>query len=296
MRSLLEDALEIIQGVRLPQEAVDDPGLNSEAGQGSESDSSSDWAISSVEEEDGEVPLRTERDRTERDGSSGYMAGSLLQNSNYSELPQILSSIRITITSLYKMPVRRPAPVDRLRQNDEYVDEKALYTHFDVLYVQDLFKEIEPVLATKLGRQITRRRQLLHYRSSHNEDLKREIIESASGRFSAEEGLLGAASDAAQAEDKERTSGSQADDKNPKPSIKASTFNPKDFPSVFENHEELDIQSEPETVSSFASTHTAQEPLVIPPRPLGPDGVELQEFECSFCCILTRVRTAVAWK
>jgi hypothetical protein len=291
LASLLQNALEVVQGVRRPQEAVDDSGLDSEADQGSESDSVSDWAISSAEEDDGEVPLRTARDRT-----SGYIAGSLPQNSDHSELPQILSSIRITITSLYKMPIRRPAPVDRLRQNDEYSDEKALYGHFDALYVRDLFPKIEPLLATKLGRQITRRRQLLHYRLSRNEDLKREIIESASGRFSAKMDLVGAALDAAQAENTKRTSGSQANNTKPEPSIKASTFNPKDFPNVIENDKEIDIRSEPETVSSFASTHTAQEPLVIPPRPSGPDGVELEEFECPFCYILTRVKTTAAWR
>src|SRR5438034_8148145 len=53
------------------------------------------------------------------------------------EMPRIFDSIKFTITCLYKIPIRKPAPLDRLKHKTSI--EASFYQHFDVLYVRDKF-------------------------------------------------------------------------------------------------------------------------------------------------------------
>ena len=88
-------------------------------------------------------------------------------------MSQLLSSLKLTIASIYKKPVRRPAPGERLdRFPKGRLRDISLYEHFDRLFVEDLFKEAASPLKNRLGRLISRRRQLLQYRKVHNERLK----------------------------------------------------------------------------------------------------------------------------
>lgn len=93
----------------------------------------------------------------------------LLGQSPTLEMPRILESIKFTITCLYKIPIRRPAPLDRLKTKTSI--EASFYQHFDVLYVMDKFPHLDRHVATRLGKMISRRRQMLAYRQSHDQNL-----------------------------------------------------------------------------------------------------------------------------
>lgn len=47
----------------------------------------------------------------------------------------------------------------------------SLYQHFDILYVMDGFPELDRDVATRLGKLISRRQQILFYRESHGKNL-----------------------------------------------------------------------------------------------------------------------------
>ncbi|ORY06155.1 hypothetical protein BCR34DRAFT_604318 [Clohesyomyces aquaticus] len=88
-------------------------------------------------------------------------------------LGAILASIHHTTTCLYQLPLRRPAPMARTReQAAEYL---GFYQHFDTLHVRDKFPRISETLSLRLGTIITKRRQLLLYRKHHQENLQQDI-------------------------------------------------------------------------------------------------------------------------
>lgn len=47
----------------------------------------------------------------------------------------------------------------------------SLYQHFDILYIMDKFPELDRDVATRLGKLISRRQQILFYRESHGKNL-----------------------------------------------------------------------------------------------------------------------------
>jgi hypothetical protein len=220
--------------------------------------------------------------------------------SEQAKMPQLLHSLSFTITCLYKMPIRRPAPAGRLQgRNFESADRYTLYEHFDILYVRDLFKDAELNLVTRLGRLITRRRQLLRYRKLHNEQLKRETLESSNLPVKA----VNLPDNETSSRVRKEPAQSDVSSSQLKPSTKATTFRPEEFLKASWGVAALDSRSgnfetasEPETTSSFASTHTGKDSLLIPSRPLGVDGEELEDFQCPYCSVIVRIRSSRSWK
>ncbi|KAE9568470.1 hypothetical protein CGMCC3_g15403 [Colletotrichum fructicola] len=88
------------------------------------------------------------------------------------DVQKLLQSIRLAISILYKLPLRRPAPMDRLRYGT--IGEGSWSEGPDVAYVKDKFpnSRLPENVMIRLGKAITKRRQLLSYRRSHREKLK----------------------------------------------------------------------------------------------------------------------------
>jgi hypothetical protein len=63
----------------------------------------------------------------------------------------------------------KPTPIDRLKQKASL--ESSYYQHFDVLYIRDKLPKLDPDVAIRLGKMITRRRQMLYYREAHGKGL-----------------------------------------------------------------------------------------------------------------------------
>jgi hypothetical protein len=200
------------------------------------------------------------------------------------EMGHIRLAIKDIVTSLYKLAVviRRPLPSDRHEKSMKINVQH--FAEFDHRYVCDKFPEADPEIIARLGRGITRRRQLLKYRELHNERMQLPVkpkpTEPSTAPSAGVEMNLRFLQDT-----KSKVSSS-----NLNPSTQATTFVPKN-PIVIE-----EVQSVADTASSYQSTLSGQEVISIPPRPRGPDGEELEELECPYCHVLCEIKSSNAWK
>ena len=195
------------------------------------------------------------------------------------------------------MPVRNVASTSRLDQFKRGIYENTfLYQHFDNLYIKDLFPTLDAQVANRLGRLITRRRQLLRYRKVRNEDLQRESKESSVTQFVRSTEITEPAA-APMLKDISLSEKSYAATSIAKTSIKASTFDPRNVPTPPIDFLMSATVSEPDTVSSVATTRTGREFLPIPSRPKNSKGEAMEDFECPYCCLAVHIRlSAHAWK
>ncbi len=257
------------------------------------SEEHSDWAISSSEGEY-EVPRRVVS------GLSDRLSSKSLSEVPNEELAQLLNSLKLTIAALYKLPVRKPAPVNRLDRLTQTADQTSLYEHSDIMFVRDAFKEAHPDLVTRLGRMNTRRRRLLHYRRSHNEKLKREMVESQASQdeqaISALQPLAEFAAIPNQDAGEETATRSVAFKSQRNETSRATTFRPDPAQLLVPPLDDMDVQSLPQSVSSSPSSDAGKEFLVIPPRPRDAENTELVDFECPYCCVTCHIRGSHTWE
>jgi hypothetical protein len=197
------------------------------------------------------------------------------------EMEHIRLAIKDIVTSLYKLAIviRRPLPSDRHEKSMKINVQH--FAEFDHRYVCDKFPEADPEILARLGRGITRRRQLLKYRELHNERMQIPVKPEPSTAPG-----VGVEMNLRFPQDTK----SKVSSSNLNPSTQATTFIPKN-PIVIE-----EVQSVADTASSYQSTLSGQEVISIPPRPRGPDGEELEELECPYCHVLCEIKSSNAWK
>ncbi|PNS19769.1 hypothetical protein CAC42_7736 [Sphaceloma murrayae] len=160
--AILNDNLErALSSVATPSLQGDDQAATQMTGNSSDEDDDSPWDISSD-------------DSASVQGVAGTpSSGSLhARRSADSRLQSRLSTIRRVIGCLYKLPIRTPAPLDRLK--DRTVDDAAVFYPYDLAYVRDKFPTLQDEVVTRLAKMITRRRQLLEYRKRHQVKLSVE--------------------------------------------------------------------------------------------------------------------------
>ncbi|KAH0543124.1 hypothetical protein FGG08_002550 [Glutinoglossum americanum] len=215
------------------------------------------------------------------------------------EMPQLIESVKFTITCLYKMPIRRPASLDRLIQKASV--DASFYQAFDVLYVKDKFPQLDTMVATRLGKMISRRRQLLFYRLSHNDGLQTSKVEPkvalsaplATKPLSLEKSDSGleAASEAAVS----KVAQSQAASSRYTLHTKATTLrlNAPQVDTIATLYAPSIAESELSMPSSYSGENLRVE---VPPRPKGKDNKDLDRFECPYCLVAQFVKTDRAWK
>jgi hypothetical protein len=210
-------------------------------------------------------------------------------------MARLLQSIKFTITCLYKMPIRRPAPLDRLKQKPP-IDE-FFYQHFDILYIKDKFPKLDLEVATRLGKIISRRRQLLFYRRSHREGLRiakiePEIVMPAppTAEQAAREAIAGGTNQS-------RAAGSGHTLHTGAMTLRTTATTVRINTPQVETPQALYPPSVTGSVSSMASSYTGGSLRVeVPPRPKGDNGRELETFECPYCFVLQTIKTDHAWK
>lgn len=208
------------------------------------------------------------------------------------EMQRTLELIKVIMTSLYKLPIRRPAPLDRLR-NETLIE--ASYQHFDVLYVKDKFPLLDPKVATRLGKMISRRRQLLLYREAHNEHLDAAKVEpkiTLPAQLVQDSGGLEAGSDmTSRREPTQSQSGSTRFELHSKATtLRINTANPESTAFL---HAPSIAESEPSVASSYAGRDLR---VQVPQRPKGVSGETLDCFECPYCLTTQEIRSDYAWK
>ena len=219
------------------------------------------------------------------------------------EAAKLLQSIKFTITCLYRMPIRRPAPLERLNDRREESD-KSHYLQFDIRYVKDKFPMLDSEVATRLGKMISRRRQLLSYRSSHHKRLQgKSAPETATPALpiadqALPEAITGSrlASHAAEQALPEAITGSPLASHagGMTQHTKATTFcNIGEIPPALC----LPSPSVAVSVSSRGSSYAEGNLCVeVPPSPKGDNGGTLVTFECPYCFVVKTIKTNRAWR
>ena len=263
----------------------------------------SPWEISS-DSSDGNEPTQGNRSKIKESTDSAPSEQSstatnpliLLGRKPTMEMPRILQSIKFTITCLYKLPIRHPAPLDRLKHKTSV--DASFYQHFDVLYVKDKFPQLDPDVATRLGKLITRRRQILYYRESHDKSLDTGCVKPkiarptppAAKKLSLDTNTGGSEEVAGSGVARSHAASSKFTLRS-----KATTLRLENTP-MEEEPDGLYAPSIAESKSSIASSYTGSSLHVeVPPRPKAEDGKELDHFECPYCLVTKMIRSKRAW-
>jgi hypothetical protein len=310
---MVQRALELTDGERRPFEETESPTalINSSDNassnndvetndSGEAEDVDSPWEISSSSSGDSSKSPQAEDQNTTTAMTPTSKPKLFVARKPTIEMPQLVDSIKFTITCLYRIPIRRPAPADRLKQQTSV--DMSLYQHFDVLYVRDKFPTADIELVTRLGKIITKRRHILAYRISHNEALQTKVQEPKPKPQMILPGMshpTGQQAPSARGEaalpllDKTQSLAAPST----KIGTKATTLR-GNMPQILEigDPTALYAPSLTESKASMASSYANELRVDIPPRPKGEDGQELDLFECPYCLIACRIKTPHAWK
>ena len=207
---------------------------------------------------DSDLPLdRTSPDST--DLLTPFLARQNTTDNLADALEKTSSSLRLAVTYLYKIPLRLPVAMARLK--DLPAENDDLMKHYQVLdrnHVRDAFPSADDQLVLRLASAITQRRRLLKYRENRSQKLK-----AVSATGIREEGE----------------------------SVTATTLRPPtDLPP-----NEIE-PSEAGTISTTA-TSVQSEKVHLPRRPKSETGEIVEDFECPCCFRAVHVSARDrAWK
>ncbi|KAI1069122.1 hypothetical protein LB507_006313 [Fusarium sp. FIESC RH6] len=177
------------------------------------------------------------------------------------EMGQIAQIVSDTVECLLRLSVaiRNPAPHDRFAT---FVSIDASHCEpFDVQHVKSKFSEIEPFLADRLGRAISRRREYFKYREIQHLQLSQ-------------------GPNCREASDESTVVSSLPE------CAKAAGFN-------IETVNEDEISDSGVTQTSFASSHSGNDNIRIPPLPRE---AENGPFQCPFCYMMIIATSSISWK
>ena len=301
-------ALELVLDQRKPAEEV----ARADFDDGQSSDGSSDdfsehsfedspWEISNSEDDDDTQPqsargthpvLSPPRKSIANIGERCDPVSSIVRKPTM-EMPHTLAEIHFTITCLYKLPLRHPAPLDRFSGKSEI--DWSIYQHFDMLYVKDKFPLAKGNLTTNLGKLVTRRRDLLISRSAHDKrlittDLESELNPNPSHGVTKQSavGILpergfetSMETTVAKAPESQMSGGQQTG------LTKATKVRPE---------YERNVGTMSEYAPSMVSSYTSKSHVKVPDRPRDVDGKEREDFKCPYCFITCHIETPTRWK
>jgi CheY-like chemotaxis protein len=304
--SLLEQLSTSLQDTDEPS-AVIDPSAPTSAGEEAvtaDDDKESSWSLSSDESLDLQLPsLETHQGKLsavsfQLTADRSSTPANLTRDFSF-RLEILLRSLKLSLSSLYKIPIRRFPTSEKVQHLARRYDIDLNYFQpFDVAWVRELFRDAGEPLTFRLGRMITRRRQILEMQSLRNQELKREAFDSAQRQNSIQQlpsRAVSAPGLPAPREDPMMEQGSA-------PSVIATSLKATTFRAAGASNLSGPSFLEPapsesaESVSSVATTRAAQDELSVPPRPLNKDGSEMEDFECPFCCTPVHIRGPHAWK
>ncbi|KAF2811607.1 uncharacterized protein BDZ99DRAFT_475143 [Mytilinidion resinicola] len=187
------------------------------------------------------------------------------------DLRQLVQSISFTVTCLWRIPIRRPAPIDRIKRKG--AANTSYYQPFDILYVKDKFPHVDESVANRLDNLISKRRQVIQYRKRHTDALQSAAAESehtAERRVAKFSGTTGVGSPTAPS----KSAPSRQTQKTKATTLKlaGTEMEPRDVSRLY-------APSMPESRTTVASDQAANnERVAIPPRPIGGNGKTLEQF------------------
>ncbi|KAL1631839.1 hypothetical protein SLS56_004201 [Neofusicoccum ribis] len=304
---------EILRGARVPFEEASSDSESGDDSRTSDMEEDSPWEISSDSEaETSEKPTQQKstmapmpRDSSSKDPLEEIPPGQTgtAKSPPITELGQLLESIRVTVTCLYKLPLRKPASIDRL--GDETTEDVICFQPFDLLYIQDKFPRLDPEVAARFAKTITRRRQLLLYRKRHRDKLRTEATAPAARATDPEKHSNDPALQNKlhahifrEQENRPAVNAPSLRESNPNTvKTKASTFKMDGIPQI--GADELlapSIAQSDSKTSIVASEATRDIHVEVPPRPKTREGFNMARFECKYCCLTAHVRSDKSWK
>ncbi|OKL55591.1 hypothetical protein UA08_09131 [Talaromyces atroroseus] len=244
-------------------------------------DEDSPWEVSSESSSDLWPSEKSQTDGTKLPASLEFSSEPAPQK--ITELSQLVGSIRLGVTCLYKLPLRKPAPVDRL--NDRSTEEVSCYQNFDITYVRDKFPDprLGDDVTIRLGKMITRRRQLLLYRARHRSNLQTNIAISKLGVIDSAGKDMGPAmmhdENVSLAQEAATMPMSEARSRDITLKSKATTFEMKDMPPInVENLLAPSVVPSDRASSIAASEATKDIRIDVPPGPKSLEG-GIAQFE-----------------
>jgi hypothetical protein len=206
--------------------------------------------------------------------------------------PSDYESVGHFVQCLWRLPLRRPAPLDRMRERN--TADTSYYQPFDSMYVRDKFPSIDESVAIRFGKMISRRRQLIRYRKSHTEALQMKLAEISA--FTARRNR-GSDSGDDFVDDVSGISPSFEAPSRDTQDTKATTLKPNDPVTNANQIRGLYAPSFSDSGSSVASEQaTKNTPMRIPRRPTGEDGKSREQFICPYCSTAQFITSDRKWK
>ncbi|KAH8588317.1 hypothetical protein B0O99DRAFT_677508 [Bisporella sp. PMI_857] len=205
-----------------------------------------------------------------------------------SEMPQLMDSLRFTLGCLYRIPIRRPTSIDRLKKLSSI--DLSHFEPFDSSYVAERCPTASEVLKQRLKVMISNRRRVLNYRARHYKNIK-PTVRVVQGP------LMEPGPDLPRIEAFHQRESNQSEVQSSRPSqvSKATTFKPDDFPypppDLFSPDDASVAESTP---SSTVSSWTGSQKLYVPPRPKPISGGNA--FLCPYCFVICKAKSDHTWK
>jgi hypothetical protein len=248
----------------------------------------SPWEVSSDSEQENTQKLPTLR---EPEGSMSP------QDSNATrQLYSTFESIRHVVKCLWRLPLRRPVPLDRMQERT--TADTSLYQAFDTLHVKNKFPSIPDDLAARLGKMISRRRELIRYRKVHMDVLQKKP-ERPQG-FEAFKGIkvqraFGVLT--SHGDDTQQATSTFEVPSHITSDIKATTPRPHGPVLGLNRSDSHSAPSVSNSGSSTTSIHTSQGTTIgVPRRPRGENGECLEQFMCPYCSTTQLITSDRRWK
>ena len=236
-------------------------------------------------------------DILDSDGSENPTAGPEQEKEPVSELSQLLLAIMEAIASLYKLSIaaRNPTPQDRYAKAASLAPFDA---SFDVGHVYEKFPHLRSKawLMERLGKAITKRRELLRYRSEYREKIGSNIrpsIDLSEGHELADDPRKVASNDAqintgASVAALEADSGSYSQLASTKVTTYADDSNDENF-----DMRSTASRSESSYVTSILEDNLHSVRQVPEPPNESANG---KPFECPYCFKILTVKNINLWK
>ena len=202
------------------------------------------------------------------------------------EVPYLCNSVKLLIDHLYEIPIRKPAPMNRLIKHDNTSLFNKYVAPFDILYIRDLLKDVTLDAANRMGKMNTQRRQILEYRKRHHQSLQIDAVPTTALESPLENRVR-----SIERQPPTIASIKLGSELGKVSQTKATTFRePPRFTSS--------LKPPPSVANSQvsrASTHTAQNILVqIPIQPA--ESFEGHGYICPYCFILVQAMNEKSWE
>ena len=191
--------------------------------------------------------------------------------------------------------MRSPAPMDRF-VNRSLLDISS-YQHFDILYVLDKFPDADTALSTRLGKLVSRRRQLLAARSARDRHLMTEDTEERKPGEKQSESISNpdnVARDKPEIRTVATVIQSQVSGSRKTAMTRATVL--KQPLSNYNEALEAPLAPQSEYTPSRASSFGAKLRVEVPDRPRGANGEEFDDFKCPYCFVVCHIESHDRWK